>query len=142
MNPEQQPNQAQAQPTPPQPVPPTQVQPMQQPTAPNTPPQAQAEDPGQVMGIISIVLSFFGLGLIGIILGVLSLNKSKAAGYKGTLGLVGTIIGIVFTVLALLYVIFIAVVAYNGIQDRAAESSYQQQSQTLAPSHQKFSAIN
>ncbi len=96
---------------------PSNAQPAMQPTAfpaqPAATPQVSLENPGQTLGIVSIVLSFFGLSLIGIILGIVSRNKSKAVGASTTLGTVGMVIGIIGSVLAVLtfgFFIFLAIV--------------------------------
>jgi hypothetical protein len=56
-------------------------------------------DPGETLGIISIFLDVIGFSLIGIVLGVISRNKSRAAGFDGVTGKIGLILGIVFTIL-------------------------------------------
>ena len=78
--------------------------------APQAAPAGQApvqtgENPGQVLGIVSIVLSFLGLSIVGIILGVISRKKSKAANASTTLGTVGLILGIIGTVIGFLITI-------------------------------------
>lgn len=92
-----------------QPVPP--VAPV--PPAPGQPVAGQsvvyAENPGQTLGIVGIILNFFGIGLGGIILGVMSRSKSKAVGASTTLGTVSLVWGIIATVLTLLWVIFMIV---------------------------------
>ena len=93
------------------------------PAAPSAPaPVASGENPGQTLGIISIVLDVVGFAVIGIVLGVISRNKSKAAGQSTTLGTIGMVLGIIFTVIGLLYIIAVAVIAYSGIQGAASES--------------------
>ena len=87
------------------------------------PPASHAENPGQVLGIISIVLSFVGLAIIGIILGVISRKKSKAANMPTTLGTVGLVVGIVFTIIGTLFTLLIVLTAYAGIQEAARESA-------------------
>ncbi len=82
-----------------------------------------SENPGQLLGIISIILSVLGLSLIGIILGVISRKKSKAAGASTTLGTVGMVIGIVFTVIGMLFLLLVTLAAYGGIQQRAKTNS-------------------
>ena len=124
-------------------VPPVEAQPFGQPLAPQPafsspqfapvgqPPVMSGENPGQVFGIISIVLSFVGLSIVGIILGVVSRNKSKAAGASTTLGTVGMVLGIVSTVLAVLAFLLIlvpaillaAVGAQEGYKDAAPSDS-------------------
>ncbi|MBP2414541.1 hypothetical protein JOF48_003340 [Arthrobacter stackebrandtii] len=56
---------------------------------------APAVDPGKTLGIISIILPFVGLGLVGLILGIIGKVKSKKAGFKNTPALVGIIISVV-----------------------------------------------
>jgi len=53
------------------------------------------KNPGSGLGILSIVLLFFGLGLFSFIFGVIGLNKSKAAGFKNTPALIAVIFGLV-----------------------------------------------
>lgn len=84
-----------------------------------------ASDPGKVFGIIALICGIvavlvpFGcfcmcggcfsplLGILcggaAIVLGVIGMNKSKAAGYKNTLGVVGMILGILALVGCLLF---------------------------------------
>lgn len=68
-------------------------------------PQPGQEDPGKVLGIVSVVLDVVGMALIGAILGYLSKKESQDAGFDGTLGNVGMIIGIVLTALSTLLII-------------------------------------
>ncbi len=91
-------------------------------TSPVTPVGASGENPGQTLGIISIVLDLIGFSVIGIILGVISRKKSKAAGHSTTLGTVGLVLGIIFTVIGLLFLVTIALTAYSGIQQAAQET--------------------
>lgn len=51
-----------------------------QPAAPGYYPPAQ--DPGKVMGILSIILPFVFLGLVGLILGIIGFVQSKKPGSK------------------------------------------------------------
>jgi len=89
----------------------------------NQPPVSSGENPGQVLGIVSIVMSVIGLSLIGLILGVISRKKSKAVGASTTLGTIGMVMGIVFTVIGFMFFLLITLVAYGGIQDRAKDVS-------------------
>ncbi len=123
-------------------VPPVQEQPAQAPqvAVENEPPTVQdslqqqpqatpgtaaipAENPGQTLGIISIVLDIIGFSVIGIILGVISRKKSKAAGQSTTLGTIGMVLGIIFTVIGLLFFVTIALTTYAGLQQAAQEAS-------------------
>lgn len=113
-----------ASPVPPQPayVPPA-GQPYQQYQTPGTgqpyqQPYAQPgyayENPGQNIGIIGIILNVLGIGLGGLILGILSRNKSREAGMSttiGTVSLVWGIVEVVFGAIALLILIAVVVIA-------------------------------
>lgn len=91
----------------------TQPQPIQQPTAqnnvPDTPP-AQAwqqptspqtgTNPGKTMGIVALVLSVIGFYLIGFILGLVAMSKSKKAGFgMNILGLIAVIWSVIGTII-------------------------------------------
>lgn len=78
-----------------------------------------AVDPGRGLGIASLILSLVGAGLVGLILGIIARNKSKAVGIKNGLALAGIIIGILNMIVVTLV---IAIVAYAGISV-AAECS-------------------
>lgn len=106
-----QPYQPQQQPVPP-PVQPPAPYPVQQPYA------APQENPGQLLGIIGIIVSVvLGIGLGGIILGVISRNKSKAVNMPTTLGTISLVIGIVQTVIAFIVIIFIVIVTIAAAND-------------------------
>lgn len=75
-------------------------------------PAPATENPGNGLGIASLILSIVGVHLIGIILGIIGLRQSKKAGHKNGLALAGIIIGIIgFVAVAL----FVSLVAYGGI---------------------------
>lgn len=79
--------------------------PMAEPT-PMTPIDATpAVNPGQTLGIASLVVSLIGGGIIGIILGVMGINKSKKAGLKNPLALAGVLIGAVGILIALTWLV-------------------------------------
>jgi hypothetical protein len=82
--------------------------------APMTP---TAENPGHGLGIASLIVSILGAGLIGIILGVIGLNKSKKAGQKNGLALAGIIVG----ALNLIVVTIIIVVSLMGVAQLATK---------------------
>ena len=96
---------------------PAPVQQVQAPAATST------ENPGQLFGILSIVADFIGLAVVGIVLGVLSRNKSKAANQATTLGTVGMVLGIVFTVLGLIWFLFVGLAVIVGIQEGATTTT-------------------
>lgn len=73
-----------------------------QPTVPvelNPQPEQQpaAKDAGRTLGIVGFIVSFF-VGLIGLILSIVALVRSKKSGYKNGLALAGIIIGALSTV--------------------------------------------
>lgn len=59
---------------------------------------ASGEDPGQLLGIVGIIAAFF-VGPVGIILGIVSRNRSRQAGHPTTVGTVALVLGIVVTAL-------------------------------------------
>ena len=76
-----------------------------------------AENPGQTLGIIGLVLNILGIGIGGIILGAMSRMKSKQVGMSPLLGTISLVWGIVLTALVTLWVIFmvfIFIVAANS----------------------------
>ncbi len=79
-------------------------------------PVASQDNPGKTLGIVSIVMSIIGLSIVGIILAVISRKKSKEANASTTLGTIGLVLGIVFTVLAVLwFVLFAGLLVANGM---------------------------
>jgi len=67
-----------------------------------TPGYTAPQDPGKTMGIVGLVLSFLGcLSIVGLILSIVALNKSKKAGYKNGVALAGIIVGAVVLVLTI-----------------------------------------
>ena len=90
-----------------------------------------AENPGQTLGIVGLVLNFLGITIGGIILGVMSRNKSRAAGMSTTLGTVSMVWGIVATALAVVGFIFFMIMmvaaaanANTAAQTYSTTSSY------------------
>ena len=59
-------------------------------------------DPGHGLGIASLVVSLLGAGLVGLILGIIGLKKSKSAGHGNGLALAGIIIGAVNMIVGLI----------------------------------------
>ena len=57
-------------------------------------------DPGRTLGLVGMILSFFS-GLVGLIISIVALRKSKAAGFRNTFAKVGIIVGSVTTALGL-----------------------------------------
>jgi hypothetical protein len=72
------------------------------------PMQAAAEDPGKTLGIIGLVLSFF-TALIGMIISIVALLRSRKAGFKNTPAIAGIVIGGLVTVFWIIAaIVFIA----------------------------------
>jgi len=67
----------------------------------SAPAAATGEDPGRTLGIIALVFAFI-FQLVGLILGIVARNKSKAAGYKNGLATAAIWLSIVFMVLGLI----------------------------------------
>jgi len=74
---------------------------------------APAQDPGKTLGIVGLVLSFLGcLSIVGLVLSIVALNKSKKAGYKNGVAVAGIIVG----ALVLIGTVIFGVLAWQGIQ--------------------------
>lgn len=84
----------------PQPVP-TPAPYGQQPSPYGAPPV----DPGKTLSIVAIILPFVGFGLVGLILGIVAMNKSKSAGFKNPVALWAIIIGAVSIVAGIIAII-------------------------------------
>ena len=65
------------------------------------PAAAPADYPGKTLGIVAVILAFV-FTLLGLILGIVANNQSKAAGFKNTPAKVAIILSIVFMVLGVL----------------------------------------
>lgn len=57
--------------------------------------------PGKTLGIVALIVTFF-FSVVGLILGIVARNQSKAAGVENTPAKVAIILGIIFTVLSIL----------------------------------------
>lgn len=97
-----QPSQAPPPTSPPQqPVPPPQYpaqgyqQPQPMPGYPNYPPQTQ--NPGQGMAIAGLIVGFFA-PIVGVVLCIIAMNKSKNSGQSNGLAIAGLILSIIFFV--------------------------------------------
>ncbi|MFF3066260.1 DUF4190 domain-containing protein [Oerskovia sp. NPDC057915] len=79
---------------------------------------APTTDPGKTLGIVGLVLSILGCtSLIGLILSIVALNKSKKAGYKNGIALAGIIVGAVLFVGLVIWLIFAFVVGGAMVTD-------------------------
>jgi len=75
--------------------------------------------PGKTLGIVALIVTFFA-SVIGLILGIVARNQSKAAGVENTPAKVAIILGIIFTVIyilvfALFGTVILAAIANGGV---------------------------
>lgn len=74
--------------------------------------QPQAENPGKTLGIVGLVLGFFGpLSIVGLILSIMGLTKSRKVGQSNGVA----VAGIVVSSLVLLGTIIVGIVLGIGI---------------------------
>jgi hypothetical protein len=107
--------------------PPQQGPPQQGPPPQNYPQQGYqqsygappAEDPGKTLGIIGLVLSFF-TAIIGLIVSIVALRKSKKAGFKNTPALIGIIVGILSTIVAIIIAV-VSIIAVTAVLSQCAQ---------------------
>lgn len=115
---------------------PDQPQPQYQP--PVMPPQQQfsqpqvqsiqsGNNPGKVITIVGFVMAFIGLGVVGIILSIIGLIKSKKAGHKNGLAIAGIILN-VLSMIGMIILISITLVSYNSLTSKAKASQSAQES--------------
>lgn len=85
-------------------------------------PQAMSEDPGKTLGVVGIVLAFVA-SLVGLILSIISLIRSRKANHKGTLGLVGIILNSVMIVISIAIAIAFVTSFYSSLDERIEKVS-------------------
>ena len=106
--------------------------------------ETPAKDPGKTLGLVSLILGIAALvlgsvcscafaclgglvpgcmGIAAIITGILGMKKSKADGFKGTLGLIGMILGIASLLVIFVFIIVNAIVGGVAYAD-AFNSGY------------------
>lgn len=73
-----------------------------------TPSSPAGENPGRTLGIVGLVLAFF-FNIVGAIIGIVALNKSKKAGYKNGPALAAIIVGFALFVITIIIGIIVAV---------------------------------
>lgn len=81
-----------------------------------------AENPGKTLGIIGLVLAFVA-NIVGLIVSIIALNKSKKAGFKNGPALAGIIIAsisVVISVIAVITVISLGAAATGMISEACA----------------------
>ena len=65
---------------------------------------AGTDFPGKTLGLVGLIVAIF-FNLIGLIISVVALNQSKAAGYKNPLAKAGIIVGAVLLALTVIFTI-------------------------------------
>lgn len=73
-----------------------------------------AENPGKTLGIVGLVLAFVA-NIVGLIVSIIALNKSKKAGFKNGPALAGIIISIVSIVITAIVVGLLIAAAVAGV---------------------------
>ncbi|MDB5187381.1 MAG: hypothetical protein JWM07_853, partial [Candidatus Saccharibacteria bacterium] len=114
---------------------PQQPAPMQQPEfVPEQPAPSQqsTEDPGKIFSIIGLICAFIFFQLPGLILSIIGYKKSKKSGFPTTLAMVGIILNALFMFATIGILTAIALIAYNGVQERATDTSRQMNAQSIA----------
>lgn len=109
-----------------------------QPAAPVAPPvqvyQQVQSNPGQGLGIASIILGIFMIWLVGLPLGIISIIKSRNANASAVLGIIGTVLN-VLAILGSIILLTIGIVAAQNIdaKRKTVEASAQKlKDETLA----------
>jgi hypothetical protein len=77
-------------------------------------PAAAPVVPGKTLGIVALIVTFF-FSVVGLILGIVARNQSKAAGVPNTPAKVAIILGIVFTALGILWFIVVGAGIFAAI---------------------------
>ncbi|MCY0905238.1 DUF4190 domain-containing protein [Arthrobacter sp. H14-L1] len=73
---------------------------------------ATVQDPGKTLGIIGLVLAFL-ISIAGLVVSIIALQKSKAAGFKNTPAKVGIFVSIIVSVLWIAGIIIVAIALVN-----------------------------
>jgi len=80
-------------------------------------------DPGHGLGIAALVTSLVGLPLLGVIFGIIAIQKSKKAGFRGNgLGLAGLIVGLVYLVVVLPILVALVLSNFQGAQAKTRDT--------------------
>ena len=78
------------------------------------------DDPGKVLGIIGLIVAFTGINILGLILSIIGNNKSKEAGYKNSIAIVGIWLNSIFMVFVSIGLLAsITIVSYTGVTQKA-----------------------
>jgi Tfp pilus assembly major pilin PilA len=106
---------------------------------PVAPVQRPTEDPGKLFSILGLVGAFIFLQIPGLILSIIGLKKSKKAGYPATLGIIGICLNVVTMIASIGILAAITLVAYQGVQTRAADMELQGRAETVIKKAEVYS---
>lgn len=110
------------------------------PTPPPTGPTQHSSD-GQTLGIIGLILGLLALWPVGLPLSIASVVKAQKVQGSKVVGIVGIVFN-ALSVLVSLIIITIALVAYNGIQQRAHASVAQAGANVVAKKAEAYATID
>lgn len=86
-------------------------------------PENTQPDPGKKSGIIALLLSVFGLPLVGTVIGIYALLKSRAAGHSNLFAILAIVINLIYTILLLLFLSGIFYVSKSALEQRQQEDA-------------------
>jgi hypothetical protein len=79
-------------------------------------PTATLVNPGKTLGIVGLIMAFFfGLNIVGLVLSIVGLNKSKKVGMKNGPALAGIIVSIVTIVIGAIILISVIALGAAGL---------------------------
>lgn len=106
-----------------------------------TPAKTQPQtDPGKGLAVAGIILAFL-IPLVGLILSIIGLSKSKKAGHKNTLGVVGIILNATFIFLQVVFVL-VMVLSVPALQRNARNTQAKNDLALVNLSVQEYSSEN
>ena len=85
-------------------------------------PMQATPDPGHGLGIASLIVSVLGFGLIGLILGIIGLNKSKKAGHTNVMAIIGIAWGAFSGLIIIPIMAALVLNNFQGAQIRARDT--------------------
>lgn len=83
----------------------------------------QTQDPGKKLGIIALLLSIFGVPLIGTVVGIFAYLKSRAQGHSNLFAILAIVINLVYTILLVLFLSGIFYVSKTALEHRQQEDA-------------------
>ncbi len=83
------------------------------PSSDSTQAEVKQDNPGNDLGIASLITSLLGISVVSIVLGFIGLSKSKKAGHKNGMALAGIIISFVSLFIQLVFLIIVLSTGYQ-----------------------------